>query len=398
MHNGLNSVDWRRSLKEETSCCSNLKPKTLREALVTSHEEGGLMAPFFACTYLWNHLYSVTLSLCGCKTCHLNAPAWIKCSIILLSFLHLLCPLCLHKSQDIRLFIADQRKAVPAGCDGGSRFLLLPEWFPAGTLPAALHPIWWWMVGWLSFSKWWEKYLFFALKTFEKWKCTIFIGLINCKHFKLWTFSRFTSVFHWNGNQHTQWLYPAQLEETRGSSLQDSWRSKTEITLNWKEAYYLLCACTNLWSSLSSVGGLFEYVSGANYFGEIVEWFGYAVATWSFPALSFAVFSLCFIGPRAYYHHRCLSNIQKTEAVLTWHEFTITMFYFWVTHSIFCSSVTGFTERNSKTIQSCERLWFHSSSEKKAPGCHLVRKDDDWTNSRRQEKEYALILVYFKPK
>ncbi|XP_034408174.1 3-oxo-5-alpha-steroid 4-dehydrogenase 2b isoform X2 [Cyclopterus lumpus] len=51
-------------------------------------------------------------------------------------------------------------------------------------------------------------------------------------------------------------------------------------------------------------GGLFEYVSGANYLGEIVEWFGYAVATWSIPALSFAVFSLCFIGPRAYHHHR----------------------------------------------------------------------------------------------
>ncbi|XP_044069169.1 3-oxo-5-alpha-steroid 4-dehydrogenase 2b [Siniperca chuatsi] len=51
-------------------------------------------------------------------------------------------------------------------------------------------------------------------------------------------------------------------------------------------------------------GGLFEYVSAANYLGEILEWFGYAVATWSLPALSFAVFSLCFIGPRAYYHHR----------------------------------------------------------------------------------------------
>ncbi|XP_074532418.1 3-oxo-5-alpha-steroid 4-dehydrogenase 2b isoform X2 [Halichoeres trimaculatus] len=51
-------------------------------------------------------------------------------------------------------------------------------------------------------------------------------------------------------------------------------------------------------------GGLFEYVSGANYFGEIVEWFGFAVVTWSLPALAFALFSLSFIGPRAYYHHR----------------------------------------------------------------------------------------------
>ncbi|XP_074844730.1 3-oxo-5-alpha-steroid 4-dehydrogenase 2 [Carettochelys insculpta] len=51
-------------------------------------------------------------------------------------------------------------------------------------------------------------------------------------------------------------------------------------------------------------GGLFTYVSGANYFGEIVEWFGYAIATWSFPAFAFALFTLCCIGPRAYHHHR----------------------------------------------------------------------------------------------
>ncbi|XP_005043455.1 PREDICTED: 3-oxo-5-alpha-steroid 4-dehydrogenase 2 [Ficedula albicollis] len=51
-------------------------------------------------------------------------------------------------------------------------------------------------------------------------------------------------------------------------------------------------------------GGLFTYVSGANYFGEIVEWFGFAIATWSLPAFAFAFFTLCCIGPRAYHHHR----------------------------------------------------------------------------------------------
>ncbi|XP_076851300.1 3-oxo-5-alpha-steroid 4-dehydrogenase 2a [Brachyhypopomus gauderio] len=51
-------------------------------------------------------------------------------------------------------------------------------------------------------------------------------------------------------------------------------------------------------------GGMFELVSGANFFGEIVEWFGYAVATWSLPTFSFAFFTLCSIGPRAYHHHR----------------------------------------------------------------------------------------------
>ncbi|XP_037663464.1 3-oxo-5-alpha-steroid 4-dehydrogenase 2 [Choloepus didactylus] len=51
-------------------------------------------------------------------------------------------------------------------------------------------------------------------------------------------------------------------------------------------------------------GGLFTYVSGANFLGEIVEWFGFALATWSLPALAFAFFSLCFLGLRAFHHHR----------------------------------------------------------------------------------------------
>ncbi|KAM6972583.1 3-oxo-5-alpha-steroid 4-dehydrogenase 2a [Aplochiton taeniatus] len=51
-------------------------------------------------------------------------------------------------------------------------------------------------------------------------------------------------------------------------------------------------------------GGMFEYVSGANFFGEILEWCGYAIATWSLPTFSFAFFTMCSIGPRAYHHHR----------------------------------------------------------------------------------------------
>jgi 3-oxo-5-alpha-steroid 4-dehydrogenase 1 len=34
---------------------------------------------------------------------------------------------------------------------------------------------------------------------------------------------------------------------------------------------------------VSKTGGAFEYVSGANFFGEIVEWTGFAICTWSFP-------------------------------------------------------------------------------------------------------------------
>lgn len=68
------------------------------------------------------------------------------------------------------------------------------------------------------------------------------------------------------------------------------------------------CASSDLQAFESPAGGLFRYVSGANFLGEIIEWIGYAIATWSVPALSFSVFSLCFIGPRAYYHHRSVTQ------------------------------------------------------------------------------------------
>uniref|UniRef100_G3Q8T1 3-oxo-5alpha-steroid 4-dehydrogenase (NADP(+)) n=1 Tax=Gasterosteus aculeatus aculeatus TaxID=481459 RepID=G3Q8T1_GASAC len=51
-------------------------------------------------------------------------------------------------------------------------------------------------------------------------------------------------------------------------------------------------------------GGMFEFVSGANFLGEILEWGGYALASWSLPATAFAFFTACSIGPRAYQHHR----------------------------------------------------------------------------------------------
>ncbi|UCC41372.1 MAG: DUF1295 domain-containing protein [Candidatus Aminicenantes bacterium] len=50
-------------------------------------------------------------------------------------------------------------------------------------------------------------------------------------------------------------------------------------------------------------GGLFEYVSSANYFGEIVEWCGWALATWSLPGLAFALFTIANLAPRAQAHH-----------------------------------------------------------------------------------------------
>ncbi|CAJ0599840.1 unnamed protein product [Cylicocyclus nassatus] len=55
-------------------------------------------------------------------------------------------------------------------------------------------------------------------------------------------------------------------------------------------------------------GGMFEYVSGANYLGEIIEWTGYAVASRTLPAVAFAIFTASNIGPRAVQHHQWYLN------------------------------------------------------------------------------------------
>jgi protein-S-isoprenylcysteine O-methyltransferase Ste14 len=50
-------------------------------------------------------------------------------------------------------------------------------------------------------------------------------------------------------------------------------------------------------------GGLFEFVSCPHYFGEIIEWGGWALMTWSLPGLSFFVFTTANLLPRALSSH-----------------------------------------------------------------------------------------------
>lgn len=50
-------------------------------------------------------------------------------------------------------------------------------------------------------------------------------------------------------------------------------------------------------------GRLFTFLSCPNYTGEMVEWFGWALASWSWAGLAFAVYTVANLAPRALAHH-----------------------------------------------------------------------------------------------
>ena len=50
--------------------------------------------------------------------------------------------------------------------------------------------------------------------------------------------------------------------------------------------------------------GLYRWISCPNYLGEMIEWFGWAMATWSLAGLAFALFTVANLMPRALAHDR----------------------------------------------------------------------------------------------
>jgi hypothetical protein len=55
-------------------------------------------------------------------------------------------------------------------------------------------------------------------------------------------------------------------------------------------------------------GFLFRRISCPNFLGEIIEWGGFALLGWSWPAFSFFIWTLCNLIPRALDHHRWYRN------------------------------------------------------------------------------------------
>ena len=79
----------------------------------------------------------------------------------------------------------------------------------------------------------------------------------------------------------------------------------TGMVINLKSDNMLLALRKSTANGYSiPTGGLFNYVSCPNFFGEILEWTGFAIMTWSPAALAFAIWTCVNLIPRALDHHQ----------------------------------------------------------------------------------------------
>jgi protein-S-isoprenylcysteine O-methyltransferase Ste14 len=76
------------------------------------------------------------------------------------------------------------------------------------------------------------------------------------------------------------------------------------MTINLRSDYALLRLKREADGYVLPRGGLFDYVTSPNYFGELLEWTGWAILTWSLPGLAFAVYTFANLAPRALAHRR----------------------------------------------------------------------------------------------
>ena len=55
-------------------------------------------------------------------------------------------------------------------------------------------------------------------------------------------------------------------------------------------------------------GFLYKHISAPNYFGEIIEWLGWAILTWSISGVIFLIWVIANLFPRAISHHKWYKN------------------------------------------------------------------------------------------
>lgn len=91
-----------------------------------------------------------------------------------------------------------------------------------------------------------------------------------------------------------------------------NWRFVTGVVIFYL-GYYINNQSDNILSKLKKSsndsysipqGGFFKYISNPHYFGEIIEWMGWAILTWSWAGLAFAFYTFANLAPRALSHHQ----------------------------------------------------------------------------------------------
>ena len=81
------------------------------------------------------------------------------------------------------------------------------------------------------------------------------------------------------------------------------------MAINWKSDHYLIhLRKPDETGYKVPAKGLFKYISCPNHFGEILEWAGFALLSWNIAALSFLVWTMANLIPRALSHHRWYRN------------------------------------------------------------------------------------------
>jgi 3-oxo-5-alpha-steroid 4-dehydrogenase 1 len=73
---------------------------------------------------------------------------------------------------------------------------------------------------------------------------------------------------------------------------------------SWSDKFLILLRKNHSHSYQIPRGGLFNFISCPNYFGEILEWCGWALMTWSISGALFAFFTFCNLAPRAWANHK----------------------------------------------------------------------------------------------
>ncbi|CAL1517680.1 3-oxo-5-alpha-steroid 4-dehydrogenase [Chitinophaga sp. MM2321] len=77
------------------------------------------------------------------------------------------------------------------------------------------------------------------------------------------------------------------------------------LLINWTSDYHLIhLRKKNETGYKIPQRGLFKYISSPNLLGEIMEWGGYALLTWSLPGLAFFIWTCANLVPRALANHR----------------------------------------------------------------------------------------------